>query len=186
MERQRDHRDGFIYDPIIKGWDSVFFATLAGAPAMSGSVLRLTSASIASYTQYCLADIEFDLNVAVAPVGGQSKVWGLYSPVTTTLGAAYFKVSGAVFTAETTDNVGNTKSTVLTWAAGYTGTNTAFRIRWEQDAVKFYINGTVVASHDLVVPTYGSSLALPIRVTNTNADNLDIVYIAVRQTASIV
>lgn len=186
MERQRDHRDGFIYDPIIKGFDSVFFATLAGSPALSGSVIRLTSASVASFTQYGFADVEFNLNIAVAPVGGQSKVWGLYSPVTTTLGAAYFKVSGSAFTAETTDNVGNTKSTTLTWAAGYTGTNTVFRIRWEQDAIKFYINGTVVASHDLVVPSYGSSMALPIRITNTNADNMDIVYLAVRQTGSIV
>ena len=186
MERIINHRDGFIYDPIIKGFDELFWATLAGTPAMSGNVLRLTSASVGSFTQYCFADVEFNLNVAVAPVAGQDKVWGLYSPVTVSLGAAYFKVAAAVFTAETADDAGNTKSTTLTWAAGYTGKDTKFRIRWEPDAIKFYINGTIVASHDLIAPSYGSSMALPLRVTNGNADNLDIVYVAIRQTASIV
>jgi hypothetical protein len=185
MERKLDHRDGFIYDPIIKGFDTLFWATLAGTPAMSSNVLRLTSASIASYTEYFLADIQFRLNIAVAPTAGQNKVFGLYSPVTTALGSAYFKINGAVFTAESTDDVGNTKSTTLTWSS-YEGVETVFRIRWEEDAIKFYIGGAVVATHSVVVPSYGSSLALPIRVTNANADNMDIAYIAVRQTGSIV
>ena len=65
--------------------------------------------------------------------------------------------------------------------------DTAFRIRWEEDAVRFYIDGAVVATHSVVTPSvYGYGMALPIRVTNGNADNLDIVYIGIRQTASIV
>lgn len=177
-----DEWEGFIYDVIIKQFDTAFWKQTTGTTTVSSNKLRNNAAALASYMQLIYADIEFMINMPAAPTAGDARHWGLRSPATDALGAAYFKIAGAVFTAETTDEFGNTKSTTLTWSAGYTTTDTKFRIRVGKEEVTFYINDVVVATHTSAVP----HIALPIRISNTNADNMDMAYLDVRRAAAII
>lgn len=184
----RDKRDGYVYDAIIKQYDSTFWKTTTGTPAMSGNVLRFTSAASVSYLLHIFADVEFNLNIPTAPTAGDARHWGLRNPATDGEGAVYFKIAGTAFTAEVVDSTGNTKSVTLTWSAGYTATATEYRIRWEADHIIFYINGTIVATIGTFEMPKNSipENPLALRVVNGNADNMDMAYVAVRRAASII
>ena len=177
----KDKRDGYVYDPIIKQYDTTFWKTTTGAPAMSGSVLRFTSAGVASYLQHIFADVEFSLNVPTTPSAGEAKQWGLRNPSGDNLGAAYFEITGAVFQVVTVDDGGTSQTTAVVWSA-YEAAATEYRILWDPDRVVFYVNGTIVATHTTRVP----SNALSLRILNSDADNTDLSYVAIRRAASII
>lgn len=181
----QDKRDGYIYDPIIKQYDTSFWKTTAGTPAISSNLLRFNAAGVASYIEHIYADFEIQLTVPAVPTSGDVRQWGFIAPATSKLGAAYFDITGTAFTAKVIDNQGTTTTKTLTWSAGYTATATVFRIRWEADQIFFYIANVVVASVSaptVIIPAF----ALPIRILNSNSDNMDMTYMAVRRAASIV
>jgi len=184
----RDKRDGYVYDPIIKQYDTTFWKSTTGTPAMSSNVLRFTSAAASSFLQHIFADVEFNLTVPAVPTSGDVRTWGLRNPSSDSLGAVYFKIAGTAFTAEVVDSNGNTKSVTLTWSAGYTATATSYRFRWENDMIIFYINGVVVATIGTFEMPKNAipENALALRIVNGNADNLDLNYLAVRRAASII
>jgi hypothetical protein len=178
---ERDERDGLVYDPVIKQYDTAFWKTTTGVPAMSSNVLRFTSAAAASYIQFIFSDVEFALNVPTTPSAGEAKVWGLRKPSSDKLGAAYFEITGATFQAVTYDDGGTAQTTAITWSS-YENTVTYYRIVWEPDGVRFLVNGSTVAFHTTRVPQQ----ALPLRIVNGDADNTDLTYLAVRRSASVI
>jgi len=178
----KDKRDGYIYDVVIKQYDTQFWKTTTGTPAVASNKLRFTSAAAASYILHRYGDFEFAVNVPTTPSAGEAKHWGLRAPATDSIGAIYFEIVGAVFQAVTIDDGGTSETTTLTWAAGYTAVETKFRIIWEPDIVRFMINGVIVATHVTRVP----SNSLPLRIVNSDADNVDVGYVQIRQAAAIV
>ena len=183
MERKKDLRDGYTYDPVIKQYDTVFWKTTTGsAPAMSSTKLRFTSNAAASFILHKFGDFEFALNIPTTPSVGEAKHWGLRLPSGDSQGAIYFEISGATFQCVSIDDGGTSQTTTLTWSAAYTATETEFRFIWDEDRVVFMINGTIVATHTTRVP----SNALSLRVVNGDADNVDMGYIAIRQAGAIV
>ncbi len=181
MENDVSKRSGYIYDPVIKQYDTAFWKTTSGTPAISSTVLRFTSAAAASYLLHKFGDFEFAFNVPTTPSAGEAKHWGLRAPSTDTQGAAYFEIAGAVFTCVTCDDAGTAETTTLTWSA-YQAAATKFRILWEADRVQFMIDGSIVATHKTRVP----SNALPLRIVNADADNCDLSYIKMRHVGEIV
>ncbi len=198
-----DKRDGYIYDPVIKGYDTNFWSSIVGTPTVSGTaltkVLQFNSQSAASYLLHCFVDIEFGLTVPVAPTAGHSRQWGLIAPAqlnqggAAVTGALYFDITGTAFTFKVVDNLGNVLSKTLTWAAGYTNTFTRFRIRWESDRIQVLINDVVVATVDEMNLTDSATIvqgipknSLPIYINNGVADNELLSYIQVRRAAAIV
>src|SRR3972149_5269962 len=107
----RDKRDGYTYDVVIKQYDTTFWKPTTGTPTVASNKLRLTSAAVASYLQHAYGDYEFALNVPTTPSSGEGKHWGLRSPATDSLGAAYFEIAGAVFTAVSVDDGGTAQTT---------------------------------------------------------------------------
>lgn len=180
MELHLDRQDGYVYDPVIKQYDTAFWMSTSGTPAISGTKLRFTSAAAASYIQHIFADIEFSLNVPTTPSAGEAKHWGLRSPASDLLGAIYFEIAGAVFTCVSKDKAGNTKTTTLTWSA-YENADTKYRIMWGREHIVFLINGVVVATH-----TVAPDEALPLRIVNADADNTDLAFVKVSKAAAII
>lgn len=178
---QATPRTGFSYDPVIRGYDSSFWKTISGTPAISSNKVRLSAATIASYTQFKFGDFKFTVNVPSTPSAGEAKKIGLLLPAAPTIGSAYFRINGAVFTAVSYDDDGNAETTTLTWSS-YETLDTIFGIEWEKDYVIFKINGTVVASHQTRV---GQS-PLPMYITNADADNTDVSYLTIKETAQYV
>jgi len=178
-----EKRDGYIYDPAIKAYDTSFWKSITGTPSISSNKIRYNAAKSASFGQHLYADIEFVVNVPVKPTAGDDRQWGLKAPATNNFGAAYFDITGTAFTANTYDQNGVIETTILTWTdADFSAHAIAFRIRWELDEVRFYVDGDLVATHTTRVP-FG---ALPILINNGNSDNMDVSYIAVRRAAGII
>lgn len=182
----RDKRDGYLYDPIVKAYDTTFWKTITGTPAMSTIYLRFTSATAASFLQHIYADFEVLLNVPVKPTAGDARYWGFRNQATDALGAAYFDISGTAFTAKVVGDDGTVTSTTLTWNdAAWSAHAIPFRIRWEAQDVNFYINGSLVASISAGTNKIPNN-ALEVSIKNGVADNMDMTYMAIRRAASIV
>ncbi len=183
MELNPDKRDGYVYDSTIKGYDTSFWKATAGTPTVSTVYLRMNAASVSSFLQHLYADLQMTLNIPTTPSGSEAKKWGFLNPADEALGAAYFEIAGSVFRCVTKDNLGNSKTTVLTWST-YEAANTVWRIKWEPDQVHFYASGVRLATHDRkdAVP----QVPLSARVSNSDADNVDMGYMAIIRAAAVI
>lgn len=182
----QDKRDGYMYDPVVKQFDTTFWKQLSGTTTVSANKLRFNAASTASYLQHIFADIEFQVNVPANPTSGDSRQWGLKNPSEATRGYIYFDITNTTFSLKYCDDFGNTGSYALTWSnASYTGNAINFRIRWEIDHINVYVNNSLVTTipQSTVQSPSGPLMAY---INNGNADNMDITYMLVKRAASII
>ena len=165
-----DLREGLVYDPAVKGYDSNFWkgdtANLLADTVKNAIKIGDTAlvGSASSYSQYLFGDFEFALNLdSVGPDSNdgaslsEGKLWGLKNlGDTLNRGAAYFEmrydtVAGGdttntvPFRAIAYDEAGNKQAKNITWDTLWCGggKTTRFRIRWEQDLAQFLINDTI-------------------------------------------
>jgi len=171
-------RPGFVYDALLRGFDDSFWKTIANTVSVASNKIRLASGgAIASYPQYKYGIFRFALNVPTTPSAGEDKKWGLLLPGAPTIGSIYFEISGATFRARSYDEDGNVQTTNLTWSS-YEAVETVYEIEWAPDLIIFKINGTAVATH----LTRVGNIPLPLYLINSDADNTDLGYIAVKET----
>lgn len=199
---RQDSRDGYLYDAVIKGYDTNFWASIVGTPTVSGSgvtsAIQFNVQSAGSFLQHAFGDVEFGLTVPTAPTAGHTRWWGFLSPAqfnqggAAVAGAVYFNISGTAFTLKVVDPNGNVLTKTLTWAGGYTNTFTRFRIRWEADQIQCLINDVIVATVSESNLTDSATLVggipkqlLPIYINNAVADNMALRYMLVRRAAAI-
>jgi hypothetical protein len=171
-------RTGFSYDVVQRQLDASFWKTLANTVTAASNKIRLASGgSVASYTQFRYGIFRFALNVPTTPSAGEAKKWGLLLPSAVTTGSMYFEIAGAVFKCVSYSDSGTAQSTTVTWSGE--GAETLFEIEWEPDYVIFKVAGVVVASHQTRVGT----TPLPLYLLNSDADNTDLGYITIKETA---
>lgn len=184
-EINRDEFVGYVYDPKIKGLDTTFWKLETGTATLSTVYIRNNQSAISSYLLHLFADVEFALIIPVKPTAGDVRSFGLRNPSGDTLGAIYFDITATAFTAKVVLEGGTVLSETLTFTDAWATANTKFRIRWERDEIRFYVNGTEVA-HFSASPQGLPSNALALRVVNANADNMDLAYVAVRRATAII
>lgn len=187
----RDKRDSYIYDSTIKGFDANFWKQIAGTTTIASNKMRLNAATQASFILHEFAFIDIKINVPAKPTAGDSRRWGLFAPSASgDQGAIYFDITGTAFTANVIDANGQTQTSTLTWNDGsWSATDIIFTIKWEPDIVQFWVNGTILATFQVISASTAKGIpfiALPLYFKNGNSDNMDISYIAVQQAAGIV
>ena len=167
-----DLREGLVYDPAIKGYDSNFwkgdtvnltFDTVKNAIKIGDTGLV---GSASSYSQYLYGDFEFTIRTdSLSPdsndgaSAAQGKVWGLKNlGDTLERGAAYFEMRYDTVAGGDTGNTtplravirseaGTVQRKVIPWDTLWgSGANTRYRISWEADGYTFLINDSVVAT----------------------------------------
>lgn len=179
--------DDLVYSVQVRGFDSSFWNTLSGTPSVSSNKIRVSAADINSYSQYKYGIYEIAVNIPTTPSAGEAKVWGLRWP-DTTRDAIYFEIVGTVFQVVTRNDEGTATTTAVTWNAWENG-EVIFRFHWTPNSVVFTINDVVVATHNVSqghnLPS-GSSLPLPLRFNNSDTDNTDIGYFAVRDAGEVI
>lgn len=201
MQRSEEHdfREGLVYDPYVKGYDSNFWqgdtANLLNDTVRNAVKIGDTGLAgrATSFSQYLFGDFEFsmllDSTVPDTTDSGERR-WGLLNPGDTLeRGAAYFAAehdtngdsSGDTSVtrqlwAVTVDEAGNESKSNITWDTDWSGGGrvTRFRIIWEPDGYSFLINDTVEAS----VPNNEGALtnqSIPqaLRISKTSADTTD-------------
>lgn len=200
---ERDLREGLVYDPTVRGFDSNFwrgdtaditFDTVRNALEFgdTGLVGKATSLS-----QFLYGDFEFTISLdSLSPDSNdgaslaQGKRWGLQNPGDTNeRGAAYFEmrydtVAGGdttttrPFRAVIRSEAGTVQRKNITWDTLWT-LNTRYRINWESDGVRFLVNDTVYATlgdrPDSSNSTFQINTAIPqaLRIANTTVDTVD-------------
>ncbi len=196
-----DFREGLVYDPAVKGFDSSFWhgdtANLLFDTVRSAIKLGDTGlvGSASSYSQFVYGDYEFSMLFdSTSPDSNDSeKYFGLRN-IGDTLrrGAAYFDLSydttagdssPAVrpFAAVIYDEQGNRQRKHLTWDTNWSGGArlTRFRFRWEENGYTFLVNDSVVATLGDMSPgatsvsQINTSIPQALRLSNRSLDTTD-------------
>lgn len=165
-------RISFYYDPQRQGYDTTLWRTLYGSPVISGGALVFNVAAAYHFGDCKRGDFVFGVTVPSAPAAGHFRQWGVYSY---SLGAyLLFDVTNDVFSVKTSDGLGNTNSTAVTWQSAWTATETEFRVKWEAGRAVFYVGGVeqAVISDDSI-----SGRSMSLYISNTTEDGLKFHYI---------
>lgn len=195
LHKDRDERDGYVYDASVKGGDTTFWAHVVGSIATDtteiNKTVRVTSARLHSFLQHIYGKYEFGLLQPTAPGAGTNNSFGLRAPKDDTTGSdtglvgggIYFEMdTNSVFRAVSYDDFGNRQATVIDWDTDWDGKQAKYTINWEADIVNFLVNDTIVATHSTRVPTK----PLPLELRNGAATNIDMAYVRVARAGAIV
>lgn len=203
-----DLRDGLVYDPAVKGYDSNFwhgdtanllYDTVRQAIKIGDTALV---GSASSYSQYLYGDFEFTMYLdSLSPDSNDSeKYFGLRN-IGDTLrrGAAYFDLSYDTTASDSSpstrpfscvvyDEQGNRQRKNVTWDTNWGGGGRAarFRISWEADGYTFLVNDTVVATlgdrpdGDSITHQINTSIPQALRLSNRSLDTTDTAVTALK------
>lgn len=163
-----DLREGLVYDPAVKGFDSSFWKgdtadllndTVRGAIKLGDTALV---GSMSSFSQYLFGDFEFTMAIdSLSPDAGDSEKYvGLRNRGDTlNRGAAYFDLSNDTvagdsspsarpFRAVVYDENGQRQEKDITWDTNWGGGARLVRLRivWREDGYTFLVNDTVYAT----------------------------------------
>lgn len=188
-----DKRDGYIYDPIVRGYDTTtpFWKSISGTPTITSGLLSFNAAESASWLLHLYAEMEFLLNIPAQPTSGDVRRFGLQNPASDNLGAAYFDTTGTAFTANVIDGNGTKKTTTITWDnTNWSAAAVVYRIRWEKDQVLFLI-GTNTNAMKIVASFASNVVSIPLgplalHVKNGNSDAMLFTYIAAKRAAALI
>lgn len=174
----------FIYDPQLYGFNTAYWRELNGATSLTATnAIRLNSVAIASKPQYFRGSLTFNLNIPSAPAGNRR--WGFVSPVlSNSKCAAYFETSGT-FQAVVVNTDGSSASSTITWDSAWTAAAVEYKIHWTKGTVLFYIAGIKVAEFTDRNQNPGY-LTLPVYISNSESDNMDLKYVLVRNAEKVV
>lgn len=198
---EMDFREGLVYDPAVKGYDSSFWDgdtanqladTVRGAIKLGDTGLV---GSMSSFSQYLYGDFEFTMVFdSLSPDSNDSeKYFGLRNlGDTLNRGAAFFNFSYDTtagdsspvtrpFSVVAYDEAGNRQRKNITWDTNWSGGGriTRFRMIWEDDGYKFLVNDTVIATlgdrPDGKTATYQINTSIPqaLRLSNRSLDTTD-------------
>ena len=198
INKERDERDGYVYDASIKGGDTTFWAEVIGAIATDTTgmnrTVRVSSARLHSFLQHLYGEYEFGVRIPAVPGATTRQTWGLRNPkndtgdsgVTDTGaigGGIFFSIdTNSVFSVISHDDFGNRQTTVVTWDTDWDGQVAAYQIRWEEDHIKFLVNDSVIATHTTRVPKNSQ----PLELRNGTASNMDVAHVRVARAGAIV
>lgn len=163
---ERDLREGLVYDPYVKGFDSNFwkgdtansvFDTVTNSIRIGDTGLV---GSMTSYSQYLYGDFEFTMTGdTLSPDSNDSeRRFGLQNPGDTQQrGAAYFQLAYDTLTGADTavtkqlwatifDEYGTRQRKRIPWDTSWDTTQVKWRIIWEAQGYQFSINDSVAAN----------------------------------------
>ena len=198
---ERDLRQGLIYDPSVRGFDSSFwrgdtaditFDTVRNALEFGDTGLVGKASSLA---QFLYGDFEFTVTVdSLSPDSNDSsKYFGLRNAGDTlNRGAVYFDFSYDTLATDSSPNVrpfsivmwdetGTRQRKHITWDTDWGGLTAGnrFRIRWESDGYTFLVNDSVVGilgdrpDGQTATNQINTSIPQALRVVNTTVDTVD-------------
>jgi len=193
MDVSSVHRGGnFVYDPAIYGYDTTYWATMAGTPAASGSALAqkilLNADGMSSKVFYRFVDLTMFLNIPAVPTTSDSRQFGLQIPGLGNRGRVAFDITGTAFTTKIYDNVGTlVKSTAQTFDATWAAAEIPYGIRIGRDGIKFFVNDVCIYRYSVAgrdANPVVTDLAQSIYINNANADAMYVGAVVLRNISS--
>lgn len=198
---EMDFREGLVYDPAVKGYDSNFWkgdtANLLADTVRNAIKIGDTGlvGSASSYSQYLYGDFEFSMLLdSTTPDSNDSeRIIGLKNIGDTgRRGAAYFDFSydttagdsspnARPFSIVQYDEAGNRQRKHITWDTNWSGGArvTRFRLKHESDGYTFLINDTRIGilgdrpDGQTAVNQINTSIPQAIRLSNRSLDTTD-------------
>ena len=166
-------RTSIYYDPARQGIDLNQLTVLAGSPSLdSNNKIILNAATIVHNHDVQRCEVRFLLTIPAVPTTGDSRRFGLFS--TNKNSGVYFDINGNIFSGIANDSVANkTVSETMTFESSWATNEVEYKIVWEPDLIKFYVDRTrkavlSLSSSELDI----SSIPLSVYVKNGNSDNM--------------
>lgn len=198
---ERDFREGLVYDPYVKGFDSNFwkgdtanllFDTVKNRIKVGDTGLV---GSVSSFSQYLFGDFEFVMAIdSLSPDSNDSiKYFGLKNEGDSLRrGAAYFDLSYDTTAGDSSPNArpfaaviysegGTRQRKHITWDTLWAGGGiiSRFRISWESDGYRFLVNDSVYATlgdrpdGSTATSQINTSIPQVVRISNRSLDTTD-------------
>lgn len=190
-----DQHASFVFDPKVVGYDTSFIKAISGTPTVSSSKLRLNASEISTYAFFKFIDVTFTMLIPAAPTAGDVRAWGLKIPGLGNQARIEFDITDNIFSCKVYDDYGTEiLNQVVTWSATWTNAVVRYRIRFGHDGIKFFVdlNSLLTATCVARISMVGNEanpvlLTIPqmIHVINSNADNVDVSAIIVRNAQSL-
>lgn len=194
------HATKYTLDPNIIGTAANILVAVQGSIATNGSapnvVWRVNADEIASYDSYApILDIEFPITVPAAPTSGDVRAWGWKTPGLGNRGRVEFDITDAVFSLRAYDETGTLltvrnpstgealASNAVTWNTDWSNALVRYRIQHQGDRINFLINEVIYGYVDIAANR--PFLAHHAHIINSNADNMDVRAIIIRQSFNL-
>src|ERR1035437_3946130 len=134
------------FDAQRQGYDPVMWTTITGTPIMTlrADAFQFNTASAIGNADIARGELTFFLTIPAGPTSGDVREWGFKQFNSTA--SATFKITGAVFSAYTSNLSGQFLDTPLTWNAAWTGVPVQFKIDYVPGKVNFYANDVIIAT----------------------------------------
>ena len=143
--------ENFCYDPLVSGFDGLFWSTEApfASPTLNAGKLEYNAAKTNSYTWYKYGNFTFYATIPTIPTFGDVRYIGLTVPsLFNATSYCGFAITNDKLFAKSVDEFGNVASTEIAWDAAWTAVETAFQIHISSTGVLYRINGVIVARHN--------------------------------------
>jgi hypothetical protein len=131
------------YDVRRDGFDASRWKTVGGTPTIAGDEMTLTQAGVLEKSDVFRGDLTMRLVIPTEPATGDSREFGMKS---LSSGAyAVFNIIDDVFYASVSDQDGNIDSATLSFDGDWAGMEVDFRVVFQSNMAKFYIDNSPVA-----------------------------------------
>lgn len=174
----------YYYDSYRDGHDTSLIKDLSGTSSITSNQLIINNCDIATFLAVNKQQVEFLLQLPVAPVAGQSKVFGLKSPIGANRSAIVFDMTDDVFSAKIYKKDGSAVlfEKTIPWNSDWTAEDVRYRICLGERFVSFWIEDVCVArfgDNEASVFDFFPTIPLPIRITNNDTDDIKLSTISV-------
>lgn len=152
---------GYVYDALVKGFDSSFWATVAGSPSFVSPSVLINAATIATYVQPNLGIFTFNLKIPTIPTSGDVRSWGIKNPSTDD--EILFVIEDDALIARVTGQ------TDVVLDSDIISTDAQdFQITWNPESIGFSIDGVGVAAFETIL-----NVPMSVYIDNQNADDIE-------------
>jgi len=179
----------YVIDPLIDGLSSTVWVNENDNTVISGGKYQLNNTSLRSVPQFLYGEVDFKVTIPSAPTTGHARTIGFKGVSVGNRGGLFFKITGAVFTAEVYSNDGTQLyAQTIPWNAAWTNTPISLIISHLDTNVTFIVRTAAGAADEyavsfslveaILLETRIVEIAAPVFIDNDTVDNLLISYVA--------
>ncbi len=183
-------RKYFFYDPTSYGLnDDVIQIIGSGGVTAVGGKLRVNNGKFNTLFQFFHGKLQMKVTIPTAPTAGDSRIIGVYSRAWGNRNAYYIYINGSNIHARTySERSAVAESTALMWDSSWTNTPIMIEFIQRIDRVEFWIGKLNEATRRVAVhcTTIPALTLMPVYVSNSNADNMDVHFINIKDARKLV
>lgn len=179
----------YVIDPAVDALSANLWVNENDNTIITGGKYQLNNTSLRTVPQFLYGEVDIKATIPSAPTAGDARTLGFKGVSVGNRGGLFFKITGAVFTAEVYSNDGTQLYTqTIPWNAAWTNTPISLIISHLDTNVTFIVRTAAGAADEyavsfslveaILLETRIVEIAAPVFIDNDTVDNLLISYVA--------